>query len=402
MKYNASLADEDNDGENYADDNYGFDSFDECNESLILNKNVNFIGDSTNDYDQDKNDRHQYQQHDSEKLSNDDHHSVMSSNEFNHLINDYDNDEIYNSDYEDNNINNTFQDSLTYSPINSIRDPSVGATNYHHHHSDHDQHHHTIDTSKMVFEESSILYPYLVIDGDDNDEDPTVVIIGEENTRANVAHISHTEHHHGDDDRGDQLNLYMTTERDYSNDYDDEFEDYHHTNDPDAEVKYDDGDHNQILHNYTNHFQHDNDNNDNDDEVKHNDSAIAIPDLQQRHHDSHQDLSVDVNHDFTQSVPVSAVVDVAVKREHLDSTNLQSDASYEYDTDDFESSIQLTFDTSRDGDEDGDKNENGEATANDDDKVSDTTKAADEFQFVDNVDDVDWNHFANGFADLYT
>jgi len=329
----------------------------------------------------------------------------MSSNEFNHLINDYDNDEIYNSDYEDNNINNTFQDSLTYSPINSIRDPYVGAINvrHHHRHSDHDQHRHTTDTSNMVFEESSILYPYLVIDGDVNDEDPTVVIIGEENTRANMSHISHTEHHHGDDDGGDQLNLYMTTERDYSNDYDDEFEDYLHTNDPDAEVKYDDdSDHNQILQNYTNHFRHYNDHNHNDDEVKHNDSVIAIPDLQQRHHDSHQDLSVDVNHDFTQSVPVSAAVAVAVKREHLDSTNLQSDTSYEYDTDDFESSVQLTFDTSRDGDDDGDNNEDGEATANDDDKAKDTTKAADEFQFVDNVDDVDWNHFANGFAELYT
>jgi len=41
-------------------------------------------------------------------------------------------------------------------------------------------------------------------------------------------------------------------------------------------------------------------------------------------------------------------------------------------------------------------------TANDEHKVKDTTKATDEFQFVDNVDDVDWNHFANGFAELYT
>jgi len=89
-----------------------------------------------------------------------------------------------------------------------------------------------------------------------------------------------------------------------------------------------------------------------------------------------------------------------VKREHLDSTNLQSDTSYEYDTDDFESSIQLTFDTSRDGDDDGDNNEDGEATANDDDKAKDTTKAADEFQFVDNVDDVDWKHLL--YTELYT
>ena len=41
-------------------------------------------------------------------------------------------------------------------------------------------------------------------------------------------------------------------------------------------------------------------------------------------------------------------------------------------------------------------------TVNDDDKAKDTSKANDEFQFVDNVDDVDWNHFANGFAELYT
>jgi hypothetical protein len=58
--------------------------------------------------------------------------------------------------------------------------------------------------------------------------------------------------------------------------------------------------------------------------------------------------------------------------------------------------------TSRDGDDDGDNNEDGEATANDENKFKDTSKATDEFQFVDNVDDVDWNHFANGFAELYT
>ncbi len=68
-----------------------------------------------------------------------------------------------------------------------------------------------------ILEESSILYPYSVIDGvDDNNDFPTVVVIGEESARANEAHRSHAEHHHGDDDGGDKPDL-------NKNDYD-EFE----------------------------------------------------------------------------------------------------------------------------------------------------------------------------------
>jgi hypothetical protein len=72
-------------------------------------------------------------------------------------------------------------------------------------------------------------------------------------------------------DGGDKLDSYMTTERDYSNDYD---------NDPGAEFKNDVGDHNQNLQRHTKHFHHDNDNNDNndndDDEVKHTAILLTI------------------------------------------------------------------------------------------------------------------------------